>query len=90
MSDTLTEADACLDARYRERSPGERIEMALGMFQAALHMARAGVCAAEAGLSEPEVRVRLLARLHGDDLPPAMREERATRTRRAAATPPDE
>lgn len=90
MSDTLTETDAYLDARYRERSPGERIEMTCGMFQTAVQMARAGICAAEAGLSESEVRVRLLARLHGDDLSPAMLEKIASRIRRAAATPPDE
>ena len=42
--------------------------MALGMFSGAVALARAGICAAEPGLPEPEIRVRILRRLYAGDL----------------------
>jgi len=69
MSDTLAATEAYLETRYRERSAGERVEMACGMFSAAMQLARAGICASEPGLSEPELRIRLLRRWYGDELP---------------------
>ncbi|MDO8677158.1 MAG: hypothetical protein Q7R30_01130 [Acidobacteriota bacterium] len=69
MSDTLAGTEAYLETRYRERSAGERVEMACGMFSAAVQLARGGICASEPGLSEPELRIRLLRRLYGDELP---------------------
>lgn len=69
MSDTLASTELYLDERYRRLTPGQRIEMACGMFSTAVQLARAGVCAAEPGLGESEIRVRLLERLYSEDLP---------------------
>lgn len=72
MSDTSATTEAYLSARYRELAPGQRIEMACGMWATAVSMARAGLGDAAAGLSEPEQRVMLLERLHGDLAPEVM------------------
>lgn len=71
MSDTLATTEAYLAARYGELTPGQRIEMACGMWATAVSMARAGLGDAAAGLSKAEQRVMLLERLHGGDLEPA-------------------
>lgn len=71
MSDTLAATEAYLAERYRNLTPGQRIEMACGMFTAALHLARAGILAAEPRLKEAEIRGRLLQRLYAEDLPSA-------------------
>lgn len=70
MSDTLPHAEAYLEARYRERTPGQRIAMACGMYATAVALARAGIVAAEPSLAESEVRLRVFERMYRDDLPP--------------------
>jgi len=72
MSDTLAATEAYLAARYDELTPGQRIEMACGMWAAAVSMARAGLGDAAAGLTESEQRVTLLERIHGGDLEPTV------------------
>ena len=72
MNDTSASTETYLESRYRERTPGQRIEMACGMWTAAVTMARAGIRAAAPGLREPEQRVMLLERLYGGDLAPAV------------------
>lgn len=88
MSDTLARTEAHLETRYRERSAGQRIEMACGMFAAAVAIARAGICAAEPGLPESEIRVRLLARLYAGELPPELLAHISDRLRQAAMAQP--
>lgn len=68
MSDTSATTEAYLAARYSELTPGQRIEMACGMWATAVSMARAGLGDAAAGLSETEQRVMLLERLYAGDL----------------------
>ena len=70
MSDTLATTEAYLAARYSELTPGQRIEMACGMWATAVGMARAGLGDAADGLSESEQRVMLVERLYGGDLAP--------------------
>ncbi|MDP3717771.1 MAG: hypothetical protein Q8T13_08430 [Acidobacteriota bacterium] len=72
MSDTLPTTEAYLAARYQALTPGQRIEMACGMWATAVGMARAGLGDAAAGLSETEQRVMLLERLYAGDLAPAV------------------
>lgn len=67
MSDTLAKTEAFLEERYRQLTPGQRIEMACGMWTTAVALARAGICASEPGLTEAEIRVRLVRRLHAQD-----------------------
>jgi hypothetical protein len=43
--------------------------MACGMFTTAMRVARAGILAAEPDLGEPAIRLRLLQRFYGDELP---------------------
>lgn len=69
MSDTLPATERYLDDRYRRLTPGQRVEMACGMFSAAVELARAGILAAEPQLGRREIRVRLLRGLYADDLP---------------------
>jgi hypothetical protein len=83
MSDTSAATEAYLTARYRELSPGQRIEMACGMWTTAVAMARAGIGAAAAGLSESEQRVMLVERLYAGDLAPAVMSALIARLRRA-------
>ncbi len=83
MSDTSAATEAYLAARYRDLSPGQRIEMACGMWATAVSLARAGIGAAAAGLSESEQRVMLLERLYGGDLAPALMAALIARIRRA-------
>ncbi|MDP2321236.1 MAG: hypothetical protein Q8O42_18080 [Acidobacteriota bacterium] len=72
MSDSLPTTEAYLAARYKDLTPGQRIEMACGMWATAVSMARAGLGEAAAGLSETEQRVMLLERLYAGDLAPAV------------------
>jgi len=72
MKNTLATTEAYLAARYGALTPGQRIEMACGMWATAVGMARAGLGDAAAGLSESEQRVMLLERLYGGDLSPAV------------------
>lgn len=83
MSDTLATTEAYLTARYRELSPGQRIEMACGMWTTAVTMARAGIGDAAAGLSESEQRVMLVKRLYAGDLAPAVMSALIARLRNA-------
>ncbi len=78
MNDTSAGTDAYLEERYRQLTPGQRIEMACGMWTAAVGLARAGICAAEPGLTETEIRARLVRRLYGHDLEPAVIERLST------------
>jgi hypothetical protein len=84
MTDTLSDTEKYLENRYRERSAGARVEMACGMFSAAVQLARAGIRATEPGLTEPELRVRLLERLYGDDLPREVLAALSDRLRRSS------
>jgi len=68
MSDTLGNAEAYLEERYRRLTPGRRIEMACGMWTTAVELARAGIRRAEPGLTEAEIRVRLVRQLYAQDL----------------------
>ena len=86
MSDTLAATEAYLDERYRTVTPGQRIEMACGMFTTAVQLARAGICAAEPELPESEIRVRLLTRLYARDLPAEVLAHLSDRLRRVTRT----
>ena len=86
MTDTSAATDAYLAARYDKLSPGQRIEMACGMWATAVTMARAGIGDAAAGLSESEQRVLLLERLDADDLDPAVMPALIARLRAAEHT----
>jgi hypothetical protein len=68
MSDTLGHAEAYLEEGYSRLTPGRRIEMACGMWTTAVELARAGIRRAEPGLTEAEIRVRLVRRLYAQDL----------------------
>lgn len=81
MSDTLPTTEVYLAARYRELTPGQRIEMACGMWATAVGMARAGLGDAAAGLSETEQRVMLLERLYAGDLAPDVMSQLIARIR---------
>jgi hypothetical protein len=83
MSDTSPATEAYLTARYGELSPGQRIEMACGMWTAAVTMVRAGLGETVAGLSEAEQRVMLVERLYSGDLTPAVMAALVARLRRA-------
>lgn len=83
MSDTLPETEAYLAKRYRQLTPGRRIEMACGMWTAAVEMARAGIRATNPTIAAGEERVRLLERLHGRELPQEFLEGIAARIRSA-------
>ena len=87
MSDTLAATEAYLETRYRERSAGERVEMACGMFSAAVQLARAGICMSEPGLSELELRIRLIKRFYGDEFPPEFLAAVAARLESAVKVP---
>lgn len=50
------------------RTPAERLAMAGGMFATACQLARAGLLADEPGLSERQIRARLVERLYGAEL----------------------
>lgn len=82
MNDTSATTEAYLAARYGELTPGQRIEMACGMWATAVRMARAGLGDAAAGLSEPEQRVMLLERLHDGELAPEVMSALIARIRR--------
>ena len=82
MSDTSATTEAYLAARYRELSPGQRIEMACGMWATAVAMARAGMGDAASGLSESDQRVLLVERLYAGDLAPSVMTALIARLRR--------
>lgn len=68
MNETIDDAEQWWRARVAERSEGERVQMACGMFSTAVRLAEAGILAESPGLEPGEVRVRLLRRLYGADL----------------------
>lgn len=64
MSDTEPAVAAMLERLWAERSAGERIAAACAMFTTARQCMRAGIAAAEPGLTEAETRVREFRRLY--------------------------
>ena len=65
MNDTNPEIAALVREKLLERSGAERIMMASGMFEAAKAMILASF---PAGLSEIEVKRRLVERIYGDEV----------------------
>lgn len=68
MSDTDSGVASFLRTALAQRTEGERLQMACGMFGTAVRLARAGILAESPGLTEVEVRVRVLRRLYASDL----------------------
>ena len=65
MNDTNPEVAALIRQKLMERSGAERITMASGMFEAAKAMVLASL---PAGLTEIEVKRRLVERIYGDEV----------------------
>ena len=65
MNDTNPEVAALIRQKLLERSGAERITMASGMFEAAKAMVLASL---PAGLTEIEVKRRLVERIYGDEV----------------------
>ena len=65
MNDTNPEVAALIRQKLNERSGAERITMASGMFEAAKAMVLASF---PAGLTEIEVKRRLVERIYGDEV----------------------
>jgi hypothetical protein len=82
MNDTSPEVETYLAGRFAALLPGERVAMACGMFSTAMRVARAGILAAEPGLDEPAIRLRLLQRFYGDELSQVVMMAVASRCRR--------
>lgn len=67
MSDTTREMAARYDAMLMVLTPGERVRMGCGMFDAARAMAIAEIRAEFGDLDERELRRKLFLRLYGSD-----------------------
>lgn len=68
MNDTPTDLSQFLAARYRDRTPAERVRMAAAMFRVATTLARAGIQSRYGMATDSEVRQLLLRRLYGGEL----------------------
>jgi hypothetical protein len=75
MPDTSPEVQAEYEARLARMSDGERLLMALRMFDAARELARAGILHDEPHLTPVEVEQRLFDRFYGGDVSPERRRD---------------
>ncbi len=69
IPDTTTDADARFEALLRRRSGSERVVMACEMFDCARALIEASLRAAHPDLTTSALRVGVLHRLYGADLP---------------------
>lgn len=70
IPDTTADADARFEALLRRRSGSDRVVMACEMFDFARALIEASLRAAHPDLTAAALRVGVLHRLYGDDLPP--------------------
>ena len=74
MTDTATDVAARLDALMAERSGSDRVRMACEMFTLARVLVVAGIRAADPGISDAALRVKLFERFYWDDFSQAERD----------------
>lgn len=79
MNDTSPAIAERLDRLYLARTPSARVRMATSMFTTAKRLAIAGLGAAGVTGSSRELRMGLLERLYGDEIPLQVRREIAER-----------
>lgn len=74
MNDTPAHVEARIEALLAERSGSDRIRMACEMFALGRALLVANIRAESPGISDVDLRVRILDRTYGDDLGPNDRE----------------
>lgn len=67
MSDTEPAIDALYRKRLLQLSPGERVRMASGMFEAVRAAIRSRLLAEQPDLSEADLQVRVFEQIYRDD-----------------------
>ena len=87
MNDTTPRAEALFRELMMKRSPLERFEMGLSMFDAAREMMVAGIKAELPNIGERELRAQIFLRTYGNDLPEARIYQVLLRIRGGASGP---
>lgn len=70
MNDTSPWAAARLAELWRQRSGGERVEMACRMFDTARTLLAAGIRSREPGISDADLRLRIFELTYAGDFEP--------------------
>jgi hypothetical protein len=83
VSDTSPDAARRMSELFARRTAGDRVVMACEMFDLARALIESRVKAEEAGISDADLRVRILERLYGDDFDGAARARISARLRRS-------
>lgn len=81
MNDTPAHIEARIEALLAERSGSDRVRMACEMFALGRALLVANIRAESPGISDGDLRVRILDRTYGDDLDARARERLVTRLR---------